>query len=45
MRAGWSASGLWETARMTATGGEIHRFYSTRAQPKQYFRVEEIAAP
>jgi hypothetical protein len=45
VRAGWSASVLWKTARMTATGGEIQRFYSTRGQPKQYFRVDEIAAP
>jgi hypothetical protein len=27
------------------TGGEIQRFFSTRNQPKRYFRVEEVAAP
>ena len=28
---------------IAGTGGEIQRFYSTRGQPKRYFRVEEVA--
>ena len=33
----------WETVEsgIAGTGGEIQRFYSTRNQPKRYFRVEE----
>jgi uncharacterized repeat protein (TIGR02543 family) len=34
----------WEIVEtgIAGTGGEIQRFYSTRGQPKRYFRVEEI---
>ncbi|MCF7675458.1 MAG: hypothetical protein K9N23_02815 [Akkermansiaceae bacterium] len=28
---------------IAGTGGQIQRFYSTRGQPKSYFRVEEVA--
>jgi uncharacterized repeat protein (TIGR02543 family) len=37
----------WEIVEsgIAGTGGEIQRFYSTRGQPKRYFRVEEVAAP
>jgi hypothetical protein len=33
----------WVTVEsgIAGTGGEIQRFYSTRNQPKRYFRVEE----
>jgi hypothetical protein len=28
---------------IAGTGGQVQRFYSTRGQPKRYFRVEEQA--
>jgi uncharacterized repeat protein (TIGR02543 family) len=38
---------VWEIIEsgIVGTGGEIQRFYSTRGQPKRYYRVEEVAAP
>jgi hypothetical protein len=34
---------VWQTVEsgIAGTGGEVQRFYSTRNQPKRYFRVEE----
>ena len=35
----------WEIVEtgIAGTGGQVQRFYSTRGQPKRYFRVEEVA--
>ena len=35
----------WEIVEtgIAGTGGQVQRLYSTRGQPKRYFRVEEVA--